>query len=280
MKIIITAILLLAFVNARAQSIATEEYKDEVMDAYLFSMLELTKLNATIFYPGLKDNQNHLVGFFPMKDGKNYKCLYWRADPAPEIYATVSLNDMAELSSAKLDTTVRQFTKEEAGLFRISDAAFLDYVLTVDTSTVPKKSYLNVIPLVTKLGKRVYINHMADGSDRLLFGYEVIYNFDKEDSIVSRVKPHKVGSEIRLTGTADISPKYGKWFHSDEHENIHDLQIADLATVLLYHRHLRGQQFVFKDRRFVYVMEMGPNPAVFIHTHASYDQIYLKNNIY
>jgi hypothetical protein len=258
-----------------AQSDVTKEHKDDIMDAYLLAMLELTKLNATIFYPGIKDTDNHMVGFFPIRDNKNYKCLYWRADPAPEIYATVYLNNVADISSARLDTTVRQFTDEEAELFRIYDAAYIDYMLNLDTSLIPKKSIVNFIPMITKLGKKVYVNFLADDVRRMLFGNEVIYTFDKEDGIVSRERPHKNGSEIFFTGLAGVSPKYGRWFH--QHENIEGLSIADLATAFLYHTRFKGQKFLFKDRRFIFVMDVGVQPAIFIHTHASYDQLYPKN---
>lgn len=279
MKVIANVLLMVCFsLRLIAQDECDNQVKAGLLDAYLLSKLEVTKLNATIFYRGMDDTQNHVAGFFPIKEGGCYKCIYWRADPVPEIYATVSLTEPADIATAVLDTTVRQFNDEEAAAFRICDAAFIDFGRNMDLSQFPKPTYTSFIPLISKQGKRVYVDYRADRTDRMLFGNDVVYTFDDGDRIISRVKAHKKGTEIVFADRAAGLAKYGKWFHSHEYDALDGLSVADLATVFLYSTYYMGHRFLIKDRRFIYMLDLGREVKVSIYTHANYDKIFGDTN--
>ncbi|MBS7565870.1 hypothetical protein KHS38_15790 [Mucilaginibacter sp. Bleaf8] len=191
-----------------------------------------------VFMEKLKHRQPLSGGYLSYDTGKGVNNIFFGKGDDPEVLATISFNYDFDLNSYKLDTASRKLNETEKELFTIRRAA----LSATRTDTLFKRynnTGTNLIPVVGKRYKRVYILTSPEQSGYVILGNDYQIDFDKNNNITSKRKIHKSifvlqtqGKEVQTAGMHSHLPTTGEF-----------MTVTDVCTLALYGKYTTWDQY-------------------------------------
>ena len=143
-----------------------------------------------VFLEKMKNKRAGSGGYFSYSDGKAARCIFFSKDAVPQTVAVIDFDSTYNPATARLDSMPRAFTQHESDLYTIRKKAF--EVINTDTLFKRfKNTNLNIVPIIDKTTRRVYVLTGPSVSGVVVFGNDYQIDFDKRNNVFAKKRLHK-----------------------------------------------------------------------------------------
>lgn len=243
---------LLALLLQSIFAIAQEKEKQEIMeDAWMLYKSERASWSGTdIFLAKFPSKRNMIGGYFSYSENDVHKCIFFDKEAAPNVLATIELDDTFVLENVAIDSLPRKFTVYENDLYTLrqktkSEVAKNTFFKHYDNSN------FNIIPIIVKKKKKVYILTAPNNNGVVIFGNDYLLEFDAKNNIKSTKALHKNIIPINY-GSPDNQTTA---MHSHTEETGHLPTATDICTLLLYSQYANWDQHIIISKKYVSVWD-------------------------
>src|SRR5438874_12383805 len=118
-------------------------------------------------------NRENVGGYFSYSDNNIPKCIFFSKGDTPKVIGTISFDTSYDVNTAQLDVAEREFTTNENELHLIRTAA----LKTINSDTLfkhYKNKNLNLIPLISKERKKVYVLTRPEENGFVIFSNDYL----------------------------------------------------------------------------------------------------------
>ncbi|MBH8559106.1 hypothetical protein [Hymenobacter negativus] len=191
-----------------------------------------------IFLAKLKTKRQYSGGYLSYPIATGGRCVFFSRGDEPETLAVISFDSTFSTQTAQIDSVPRPLNELEKNLFAIRRKA-LDVVSKDTLFKHFKNTNLNLIPLITEAGRKVYALTGPQVSGVVVFGNDYRIDFDKNNSIVGMTRLHKNIIAINYgKGEAQTSA-----MHSHLPSTGAYITATDICTLMLYEKFPRWNQY-------------------------------------
>lgn len=232
-KLKTTITILLGFlflISLNAQNKINKKTNKIVKEGKMLFQSEMASWHGTdIFLENYKDTDN-ITGYFSYSELDESKCIFFSIkENRPIVIGTISFRGEINKESGKLNLEEREFTKTEESIFVLREKTI--EVLQSDTLfKYYENTNLNIIPIITKKEKKVYILTAPEANGVVIFGNDYLINFNKQNKITSKKALHKNIIPIYY----NEEEKAAITMHSHLPETGDFITATDICTLMLY----------------------------------------------
>lgn len=214
-----------------------------------------------------ENKRQNTRGYFSYMDGSVAKCLFFSKDENPKVILTIAFDSTYNINTALVDTSARSFSSKEKDLYTIRQAAFS----TLATDTLFKrymKTNLNIIPLIDKGEKKVYILTGPENNGVVIIGNDYLLTFDDQNKLINTKRLHKSLISIPFNGDEDA---IGMHTHLKEMDDY--ITASDVCTLLLYSKFAKWKQHIVLSDKYVSIWDCKKEDLLIL-TKEAWDKIY------
>lgn len=208
-------------------------------------------------------------GYFSYETEDRLINIFFSKGDKPVVLASISFAKDFNPNNYKLDTIPRQLTKLEQDYHSLRIAA----AKRMSTDTIFKRyknSSLNIVPLVQKDAKKVYVLTGPDVNGIVIFGNDYLMRFDDNNEITSLKKLHK--NIISIQAKADTGAAINTTMHTHLPESGDFMSATDICTLLLYENSTTWTQHYVISKNDVSIWDCQKN-RLFILTMQAWNKI-------
>lgn len=217
----------IASFHSRAQEL-TQTAEAIVAEGKMLYRSEMASWHGTdVLEARFKHKMTQLSGYFSYADGKQTKCVFFNKQEKPAPILTLSFNENFDVSSVKIDTSVRSFTTTELDYFIIRQQA-LKAARTDTTFKHYNNANLNFIPIVDKDTKRVFVLTGPRVNGIVIFGNDYLLTFNGKNELLSTKRLHRNIIPINYT------KEPAETAHTHLPETGDFITSTDICTLMLY----------------------------------------------
>lgn len=230
MKNLAIIFLLLFTLSVHSQNTELNKVAQDITDeGKLLYRLELAAwYGMEIFKENFKEN-DRIGGYFSYLDSKTPKCLIFSKGEEPRVIGVVSFGDIQIVETATIDFKERDFKSHEKELYTIRTKALTE----IQQDTLFKNytnTSLNLIPLIEKEKKKVYVLTAPKNVGVVLFGNDYLMTFDKQNNLIDKKELHK--NLIPIEFDEDKETSLTIHYHSSTSDDF--ITPTDICTLMLY----------------------------------------------
>ena len=219
-----------------------------------------------IFMEKLKDKKISIGGYFSYPEASGAKCVFFSKEAIPKTVAVITFDSLYNVQGAQLDSIPRILTDYEVDLLLIRKKAL--EAIEVDTLFKSyKNTNLNVIPVIDKLGRRVYVLSGPSVSNVIVFGNDYRIDFNSKNEITAKRQLHKniipqeYGKQVTTAGFHSHLPSTGDY-----------ITATDICTLMLYERFPDWGQYYVMSKNYVSIWNCKKN-ELFTMTRKAWERI-------
>lgn len=206
--------------------------KDEILaEGWLLYKSEKASWHGTdIFMEKYPEKRSSIGGYFSYTEDNVNKCIFFDKEDNPNVLATIAFDDNFKVDAAKIDAAPRKLTSGEADLYIMRKNALAE----INKDTVFKmyeNTNFNIIPLVIKKKKKVYVLTGPTQNGIVIFGNDYLIGFDNKNNVkdVKRLHANIIPIEMNYEGGEVVET-----IHSHTDKTGHLITATDICTLLLY----------------------------------------------
>lgn len=206
-------------------------------------------------------------GYFSYLKGDESICVFYNKEEPSLVLLTITFDSTQNVAGAIADTTARPFSSLELDLYTMGKKA--REVMTDDTLfKFYKGASPNIIPILYKGEKKVYIVSGATKSGVVLLGNDYLLTFGKNNELLSRKKIHRnlIPIESREGDTASVS------MHSHVAETDMFITPTDICTIMEYQKAEHWSQHYVISPEYVSIWTCRKNHLLIL-TRKAWDRI-------
>lgn len=268
-KILITFINLtvctIAFGQDRIEK-ATSAIVDEGKKLYKSEMASW--YGTDIFLEKFSDRRANIGGYFSYTENDISKCLFFSKSGNPKVIGTILFDSTYNINTATADSSERDFTTNELEIYTIRKIALTEINSDTLFKTF-KNTNLNLIPLIDKGEKKVYVLTGPQNNGVVIFGNDYLLTFDKKNKLVAKKQLHKNIIPIKYTDEKDEAVT----MHTHLPETGDYITATDICTLLLYEKFAKWKQHVVISEDHVCMWDCKTDQLVTL-TKKAWDRIY------
>jgi hypothetical protein len=243
----VIAFLLFAL-NASAQKDPTEMARPIVEEGKMLYRSEMASWYGTDLFLEKYSDKGNIGGYFSYADGDSTRCIFYSNEEKPKVLGTITFDSTYSTSLASVNITERSFSKKEKELFVIRDAA--KKLMVSDTLFESfNNTSLNLIPIIIKGEKRVYILTGAEKSGVVIFGNDYLLTFDDNGKVLTKKKLH-ANILPSYYGEKDGKKSVGS-IHSHNSQTGDFITATDICTLMLYEKMAGWEQYVVVSEHYL-----------------------------
>lgn len=232
---------------AIGQNKIEKETKAIVDEGKILYKSEMASWYGTDIFLGKFNNRRaNIGGYFSYTDMDTSKCIFFAKGDNPKVIGTISFDSTFNTNYAIVKGTEREFTNNELDLFTIRKKALAE----INSDTL-FKSYkdmdLNLIPLINKDRKRVYVLTGPQKGGVVIIGNDYLLTFDKNNNLEKKKRLHKNILPIEFTKEEDESIT----MHSHLPETGNYITATDICTLMLYEKFTKWKQHIVMSKEYV-----------------------------
>lgn len=233
MKRLLTLALSLLALNSVGQKNPTDQAKPIVAEGKLLYKMEMASWHGTdLFIENYKDLEN-IGGYFSYLERDIPKCIFFSRSEVPKVIGTITFDDTYNTKTAKIDLTNRDFTTYELDIFTIRKKA-LNEINSDTLFKFYKNTKLNLIPLVNKKERKVYVLTGPENHGVVIFGNDYLLTFDRNNELVQKKQLHKNIIPIQYNNVTEPGEEIEGAVHSHLPETGDFMTATDICTLMLY----------------------------------------------
>jgi|688.fasta_scaffold197540_3 hypothetical protein len=268
-KILITFINLtfciIAFGQDKIEK-ATSAIVDEGKQLYKSEMASW--YGTDIFLEKFGDRRENIGGYFSYTNNGVSKCIFFSKSETPKVIGTISFDSTYNVNTAKADGSERDFTTNELDLYTIRKIALAE--INSDTLfKTYKNTNLNLIPLIDKGEKKVYVLTGPKNNGVVIIGNDYLLTFDKKNNLIKKKQLHKNIIPIKYTEEKDEAVT----MHTHLKETGDYITATDICTLLLYEKFAKWKQHIVISEDYVCMWDCETDQLVTL-TKKAWDNIY------
>jgi hypothetical protein len=268
-KILITFINLtfciIAFGQDKIEK-ATSAIVDEGKQLYKSEMASW--YGTDIFLEKFGDRRENIGGYFSYTNNGVSKCIFFSKSETPKVIGTISFDSTYNVNTAKADGSERDFTTNELDLYTIRKIALAE--INSDTLfKTYKNTNLNLIPLIDKGEKKVYVLTGPKNNGVVIIGNDYLLTFDKKNNLIKKKQLHKNIIPIKYTEEKDEAVT----MHTHLKETGDYITATDICTLLLYEKFAKWKQHIVISEDYVCMWDCETDLLVTL-TKKAWDNIY------
>lgn len=248
MKFTIAILLLLPGLALFSQKTPTEKAKPIVEEGKRLYQSEITSWYGTdLFIENYKGNINP-DGYFSYADKYGSKCVFYSGSEKPRVIGTISFDKTVSPETGKVDFTARDFTKLESDFYTIRENA----LKAMDGDTLFKiyeDMNLNLVPLITKKEKKVYVLTGPIKNGVVVFGNDYLLTFDKKNKLLSEKQLHANIIPIEYNKKDPENPS--STIHTHLPETGDFITATDICTLMLYEKFAGWEQHLVVSKNYI-----------------------------
>lgn len=241
--------------------------KDEILaEAWLLYNSERASWHGTDIFMEKFTEREKIGGYFSYSEGKKHTCVFYDRAEDPQVLGAITFDDNFVVEAADVNMTTRKLTSHEKELYTIREKAlkesFRDTLFKRYEDMNP-----NVIPLITKNYKRVYILTGPKKNGVVVFGNDYLIEFDKKSNIKSKKALHK-NIIVMEYGKGDAVA--GMHSHLDSTGEL--ITATDICTLMLYCPYVGWEHYYVISDKKVSIWDCEKNELV-VMTREAWEKI-------
>lgn len=207
-----------------------------------------------IFLEKCSSRRANAGGYFSYTDNDTSKCIFFSKENDPRVISTISFDKTYNINTAKLDTAIRNFTKDEVDLYTIRKLALEQ----INNDTLFKKynnTDLNLIPLIKNGEKKVYVLTGPKNGGVVIFGNDYLITFGKKNKLESKILIH---NNLLVMDYGKLQ-REGKSIKGGVHSHLPStgdfITPTDICTLMLYEKMAKWEQYYVLSKKYVSVWD-------------------------
>lgn len=177
------------------------------------------------------ERQSFSGGYFSYETDQNFVNIFFSKDQSPKVIAAITFEKDFNSKNYTIDTATRNFTEIEQRYFDMRKSAN-DYMKTDTIFKGYKNTTLNLVPIIEKDQKKLYVLTGTSLHGVVIFGNDYLFNFGKNNVVISAEQLHK--SIIPTYYQADNGKLQNAGIHSHVLPNQEFITATDICTLMLY----------------------------------------------
>lgn len=256
MKNIIAILFILLAVSFQAQNLAklSREINEEGIALYRSEMASW--YGTDVFRANYKQMEN-VGGYFSYIDDSVPKCIFFSREN--KIIGTIDFPTNYNPQNAKLDLKERDFTPTETEYFTIRQNA----LARIKTDTIfksYKNTSFNIVPLIKKNVKKVYVLTGPSVDNVVIFGNDYLITFNNKNEVKNVEKLHN--SMIAQNINDEKIGKTISGVHSHVIENWQMITPTDICTLMLYQNLTDWRSYITISKKFTSIWNSNNNIVI------------------
>lgn len=215
--------------------------------------------------------RDKIGGYFSYLDKAVAKCIFFSKEEKPKVIGTISFDSSYNVQTAQSDLTERDFTKMEYDLYTIRSNA-LKIINSDTTFTIYKNTNFNLVPLIGKGEKKVYVLTGSHQTGVVIFGNDYLLTFDEENKFLNRKKLHKSMIPINYEGNTEDGKEIVGAAHTHLPETGDFITATDICTLMLYEKFAKWKQHTVVSKNYISIWNCETDTLVTI-TREAMDRI-------
>ena len=229
-KVFYAFLFFLTALALNAQDLQRIAGEIEAEGKMLYRLEKASWHGTDLFLTSYSGTMENVGGYFsyPANDGKTL-CVFYDRKEIPTVIGVVSFDSLFMTTKTVLDLTERNMTNIERDICSMRSVALKE----VQTDTLFEKypdTSLNLIPLIYKGEKKVYVLTSPLKPNVVFFGNDYLITLDEEYSIKKKQKLH----ETIISKDYGSGEKEKVTSHVHLHEGHDFISPTDICTLMLY----------------------------------------------
>lgn len=261
-RILLTLCLLLTL-PAVAQNNPTEKAAPIVAEGKRLYRSEMASWNGTDLFLARYPDHDSIGGYFSYTEGPAAACVFFSKGDRPKIIGTIIFDSTYNTRTASFDMKVRDFTPLESDLYTLRKNA-LELMRADTLFKVYKNTSLNLIPLISKVERKVYVLTGPQKEGVVIFGNDYLLTFDQSNQLISKKQLHRNIIPIEY-GAADTSSEQVEGtIHSHLPETGDFITATDICTLMLYEKYAKWKQHSVVSAKYLNIWSCETNQLTVI----------------
>lgn len=245
---------------------ATSAIVDEGKKLYKSEMASW--YGTDIFLEKFSDRRENIGGYFSYTDNDVSKCIFFSKSDNLKVIGTISFDSTFNVNTAKADGSERDFTANELDIYNIRKIALTE--INSDTLfKTYKNTNLNLIPLIDKGEKKVYVLTGPKNNGTVIIGNDYLLTFDKKNNLIKKKQLHKNILPIKYMEEKDEAIT----MHTHLPETGDYITATDICTLMLYEKFAKWKQHIVISEDYVCMWDCKTDQLVTL-TKKAWDRIY------
>ncbi len=218
--------------GATAQHDLPREAAEAVRVGRLLYASEQASWNGTdLFMERFPQKRDRIGGYLSYANGTGTTCLFFTAGDQPRSLARFTFDGSFNKATAVIDTSSGPLTADEEALRAMRSAALV-LIRSDDLFVLYEKMNFNLIPLMDRGERSVYVLCGPTENGVMLFGNDYLIELDKNNKVRSRRKLHNNLIPVEFTSKEGVDIIAST--HSHVKETGDFITATDVCTLLLY----------------------------------------------
>lgn len=258
MKKIVWLLSTLVSIHVLAQDDLTALTKPIVDEGKRLYRSEMASWYGTdLVLEAYKDRDN-IGGYFSYTEDHITKCIFFSRSATPQVIGTISFDSTYNTETATTDLTVRAFTTLENDLYTLRKTA-AETVHTDSLFKTYKNTSLNLIPLINKNEKKVYVLTGPRENGVVIFGNDYLLTFSPDNKLVNKKALHKNIIPVYYGEKGNEEKDMVGTMHSHLPETGDFITATDICTLMLYGKFTKWKQHNVVSKKYLNVWDCETN---------------------
>ena len=257
-------ILSLSSVISSGQSNLKQISDDIVAEGkMLYKSERASWLGTDIFLEEYNNKQDVIGGYFSYKEDDGMKCIFYSNAKHPKVIGTFSFDSSFSTENTKIDNQERDFTKLEKEYYTLRKRT----VKEVERDTLfknYKNTNLNLIPLIGKNERKVFIITGPQIDGVVIFGNDYLLNFDNKNRLLNKKQLH---NNIIITNYNEenndslkaIGAMHNHIFPTDDF-----ITSTDICTLMLYAEYAGWEKYIVVSKDYLSIWNCLRNSLIIV----------------
>ena len=238
-KLILSLALLFICVNSYGQDSTTSKITDEIVaeGKRLYRSEKASWIGSDIFIEQYTEKEK-IGGYFSYSDGDTTRNIFFSKELSPKVIGTMSFDSTFSITFARVDLSVRKFSKLESDIFIVRTKALQE----LNRDTLFKRysnTELNLVPIFSGNKKKVYVLTGPKKNGVVIFGNDYLLTFDDDNNLVEKKQLHQNILSFPYGEDNSYGEKTGETMHTHLPETGDFITPTDICTLMLYEKYAK-----------------------------------------
>lgn len=254
MKVILTTLFLLTGSTILFGQVGSDKITDSIVQEgrTLYKSEMASWYGTDIFLEKFKTQRENIGGYFSYSQNDLNNCIFFSKGDQPKVLGTISFDSTYNVANAKVDGKERDFSEIEHDIYTIRKLA-LNEIKSDTLFKTYKNTNLNIIPLIDKGQKRVYVLTGPKVNGVVVFGNDYLLSFDKHNKLVNKERLHV--NIIPINYGQKEGNESGIAMHSHSPETGDFISATDICTLMLYEKSAKWKQHYVISGNYVSIWD-------------------------
>ncbi len=194
------------------------------------------------------NEKEKIGGYLSYTENEISTCIFYSKEQNPKVLGTISFDSTFKVESAKTNLVERELSKNELELYKLRSEA----LKIINSDTLYKRyknTNLNLIPIVIKNEKKVFVLTGPQNNGVMLFGNDYLLTFDHNYKLLNQKQLHKSLIPIEFGKSEEIE--------SSIHSHVLDdlITSTDICTLMLYGKFSKMKSHYVMSKKYVSIWD-------------------------